>query len=171
MSKTTNASGAAGAGGGATDTAGGDADTGADIEAIKQVKARYFRLMDTKQWDDFGQVFAEDAVVDFSGEMERAGMDGTAGIVSGRDNIVSYVKDAVAQADTVHHGHMPEIALVGPDRAEGIWAMQDIVDFGAAAPFGGLRGYGHYHETYTKDAGGVWRIQTIKLVRLRVDPL
>ena len=29
----------------------------------------------------------------------------------------------LASAVTVHHGHMPEIALLGPDRATGIWAM------------------------------------------------
>ena len=51
----------------------------ADIEAIKRLKARYFRLMDTKQWDDFATVFAEDAVMDMSGELERNGVDGAAG--------------------------------------------------------------------------------------------
>ena len=29
-----------------------------DIEAIKQLKARYFRTMDTKDWDGFADVFA-----------------------------------------------------------------------------------------------------------------
>ena len=33
----------------------------ADIEAIKQLKARYFRLLDTKQWDDLKALFARDA--------------------------------------------------------------------------------------------------------------
>lgn len=51
----------------------------ADIEAIKRLKARYFRLMDTKQWGDFATMFAEDAVMDMSGELERNGVDGTAG--------------------------------------------------------------------------------------------
>jgi 3-phenylpropionate/cinnamic acid dioxygenase small subunit len=32
-----------------------------EIEAIKRLKARYFRLMDTKQWDQWGDVFTEDA--------------------------------------------------------------------------------------------------------------
>ena len=30
-------------------------------EEIKQLKARYFRLMDTKQWQKFAAVFTEDA--------------------------------------------------------------------------------------------------------------
>lgn len=32
------------------------------IEEIKALKARYFRCVDTKDWDGFGAVFATDAV-------------------------------------------------------------------------------------------------------------
>ncbi|WP_166875220.1 nuclear transport factor 2 family protein [Salinibacterium sp. ZJ450] len=31
-----------------------------EIEAIKQLKARYFRALDTKDWDAFRGVFVED---------------------------------------------------------------------------------------------------------------
>jgi hypothetical protein len=31
-----------------------------------------------------------------------------------------------------------------------------------------LQGYGHYHETYRKEAGQ-WKIATLHLTRLRVD--
>ena len=33
------------------------------FEEIKQVKARYFRCMDTKDWEGFARVFAADAVM------------------------------------------------------------------------------------------------------------
>lgn len=145
--------------------------TAADIEAIKQTKARYFRCIDTKRWDDFAQVFAEDAVMDMSGELKRAGADGSSGIIQGREGIRDFVKTAVEAAETVHHGHMPEINLTSAATAEGIWAMYDVVDFGEDAPFRGLRGYGHYHETYTKGKDGVWRIQTCRLTRLRIEVL
>ena len=155
------------AGSGAGDiSAGGGA--AADIEAIKRLKARYFRLMDTKRWDDFALVFAEDAVMDMSGELERNGVDGAAGIVHGRESIRDFVKGAVDAAITAHHGHMPEIHLTGDGTAEGVWAMFDFVDFGEGSPMRGLRGYGHYYETYEKDSGGEWRIKSIKLVRLHV---
>ena len=140
----------------------------ADIEAIKRLKARYFRLMDTKRWDDFALVFAEDAVMDMSGELERNGVDGAAGIVHGRESIRDFVKGAVDAAITAHHGHMPEIHLTGDSTAEGVWAMFDFVDFGEGSPIRGLRGYGHYHETYEKDSSGEWRIKTTKLTRLHV---
>ena len=41
-----------------------DASRLADLEEIKQLKARYFRLMDTKQWDAWGDVFSEDCSMD-----------------------------------------------------------------------------------------------------------
>jgi SnoaL-like domain len=36
------------------------------IEAIKNLKARYFRSVDTKDWDGFKAVFAPDALFDIS---------------------------------------------------------------------------------------------------------
>ena len=33
-----------------------------DIEAIKALKARYFRAMDTKQWEELASCFSEDLV-------------------------------------------------------------------------------------------------------------
>ena len=35
-----------------------------DVEEIKKLKARYFRGLDTKDWDLYSSVFAEDVVVE-----------------------------------------------------------------------------------------------------------
>ena len=136
-----------------------------EIEAIKQLKARYFRLMDTKQWDAFAGVFAPDAVVDVT---EDAGPK--AGHMQGSVEIARKIERAVGSAITVHHGHMPEISITGEDSATGIWSMFDNVEFSPAPDQKGLRGYGHYHEEYTK-IDGRWHIQFMKLSRLRIDPL
>ena len=130
-----------------------------DIEAIRQLKARYFRFLDTKDWDGWGTVFATDAVL----EVPEADV-----VENGRDAIVTAVSGALEGATTVHHGHMPEIELTGPDTATGIWAMEDYVEWTEAGA--GLRGYGHYHEDYVRE-DGEWRIAKSRLVRLRVDPL
>ena len=68
---------------------------------------------------------------------------------------------------------MPEITLLGPGRAAGIWAMFDYVEVEAKPPHPEVRlqGYGHYHETYEKDADGRWRISSLRLTRLRIDSL
>jgi uncharacterized protein (TIGR02246 family) len=133
-----------------------------DIEAIKQLKARYFRCMDTKDWEGFGSVFTTDAHV----VVPEGAMD-----VTGRGEVVSAISGALEGVQTVHHGHMPEIELTGPDSATGIWAMFDYVEFPAAdSGRFGLQGYGHYHERYVRDEGA-WRIAEMRLSRIRVDPL
>ena len=38
----------------------------ADIEAIRQLKARYFRTLDQKDWEGYREVFTDDVVVDTS---------------------------------------------------------------------------------------------------------
>ena len=40
----------------------------AAAEDISKLKARYFRLMDTKRWADWQDVFAPDALMDMTGE-------------------------------------------------------------------------------------------------------
>jgi hypothetical protein len=75
-------------------------------------------------------------------------------------------------ARTVHHGHMPEIELTGADTARGIWAMYDYVEWPpkTSGERVGLQGYGHYREEYVREDGR-WRIQKLRLERLRIDPL
>ena len=134
-----------------------------DIEEIKQLKARYFRNMDLRRWDDWGQVFARQAVM----EVPEADMR-----VVGRDEIVAAVSGALQGATTTHHGHMPEIEVTGPDTARGIWAMFDYVEWREAGGDTrvGLQGYGHYLEEYVRE-DGQWRIAKTRLERLRIDPL
>jgi hypothetical protein len=133
------------------------------IEEIKQLKARYFRLMDTKRWDEWGEVFATGCVM----EVPEADM-----VNAGRAAIVEAVSSALTGATTAHHGHMPEIEVTGPDTARGVWAMFDYVEW--ITPEGGdrvgLQGYGHYHEEYVRE-DGAWRIARTRLERIRVDPL
>ena len=133
------------------------------IEAIKRLKARYFRCLDTKDWDGWGQVFAVDAVL----EVPEAEV-----VEHGREAIVASVSAALVGTTTVHHGHMPEIELTGPDTATGTWAMFDYVEWppSEAGERIGLQGYGHYLEEYVREEGE-WRIARSRLVRLRVDPL
>ena len=131
-----------------------------DIEAIKQLKARYFRCMDTKDWDGMRQVFAQDVHIDTSG-------DG-GGIQDDADDFMAMLRSNIEDVVTVHHGHMPEITLTSPTTATGIWAMEDHLWWPEGAPLKHLHGYGHYHETY-ENGGGVWRIASSRLTRLRMD--
>ena len=128
-----------------------------DVEAIKQLKARYFRTMDTKDWAGMRAVFADDVVMDTTAS--------GGGVVSGADAFIAFLQQILKDVVTVHHGHMPEIEITSPTTAKGIWAMEDLLRWPDGRE---LRGYGHYHETYAR-IDGAWRIQTSKLTRLRMD--
>jgi hypothetical protein len=142
----------------------------ADIEAIKQLKARYFRCMDTKDWSEFREVFTQDAVFDVRGALEPPRPDASYDEppIVGADAIVSYVREGLRQLVSVHHGHMPEIEILPGGEARGLWAMEDILIAPEGAPFRVFRGYGHYRETYRKSSGG-WRIATLRLTRLLIQ--
>ncbi len=128
-----------------------------EIEAIRRLKARYFRLMDTKDWDGMREVFTDDVVIDTA---EAGGQ-----VARGADEFMAFLREALGDAVTVHQGHMPEIDLTSETTATGIWALNDIIIWSSGMR---LDGYGHYHETYEK-SDGEWRIKSSKLTRLHTD--
>jgi uncharacterized protein (TIGR02246 family) len=129
-----------------------------DIEAIKQLRARYTRAIDTKDWDLVRACLAEDA---------RFATEG--GANEGRDTIVAFVSRSLTPLRTVHHVHTPEITFDGPDAASGVWAMNDYVEMVRdGESVWTLRGYGHYLEDYARGADG-WQLKSSTLTRLRVD--
>jgi uncharacterized protein (TIGR02246 family) len=128
-----------------------------DVEAIKQLKARYFRTMDTKDWDGMRAVFTDDVVVDVT--------DSGGEVVCGADAFIVFLRDTLADVVTVHHGHMPEIELTSPTTATGVWAMEDLLRWPNGME---MHGYGHYLETYER-VDGAWLIKTTTLTRLRID--
>ena len=89
-----------------------------DIEAIKQLKARYFRTMDTKDWDAMRQVFTDDVA-------STRPVGGR--VIPGADEFIAYLKETIGDVVTVHHGHMPEIELTSATTATGVWSMEDMI--------------------------------------------
>jgi hypothetical protein len=130
-----------------------------DIEEIKQLKARYFRGLDLKEWDTWGHVFTEDIHTEADGFP-----------FDGRDNFIDAMRQILDGVRTVHHGFMPEITITGPNEATGIWAMRDYLIFPGAGDPVGFIGYGHYQETYVRQ-DGAWRIRHLVLTRIGIDPL
>ena len=133
------------------------------LEEIKQLKARYFRYVDTKDWRGFEGLFTRDAVFDISDDVPGC-------VVTGAAKIAETASVPLADVVSVHHGHCPEIELTSDTTAKGIWAMEDKLRWAenSTAPIRTLHGYGHYHETYECIAGR-WHIKTMKLTRMRVD--
>ncbi|HQS97236.1 MAG: hypothetical protein B7X90_17095 [Novosphingobium sp. 17-62-19] len=136
------------------------------IEEIKQLKARYFRCMDTKDFVGLRKVFADDAVFDAACAFSIDPAEDAANwIHSGGDHIAAFVESSVAPLRTVHHGHCHEIELLGENEARGVIAMEDQIWDADGARV--LHGMGHYHETYRREADG-WKIVTSRISRLHV---
>jgi hypothetical protein len=130
----------------------------ADIEAIKQLKARYFRLMDEQDWSAFGEVFSREVVL------------GDDGSITGRAAAIEYIRSAAHAARTAHQGVAPEIEIVADGQARGVWAMTDYFEVRDTDPPIGFTGYGHYFDDYVHE-DGAWRIAASRLTRLKIVPM
>ena len=135
-----------------------------DLEGIRQLKARYFRLMDTHQWSEWPSCFTDDVFARYEG-VPRASDDLPLDIeINGCADLVEGVKSLMTGAQSIHQGFMPEIELTGADTAKAIWSMFDYV----MLPTCHFNGWGHYHEDYVK-VNGAWRIKRIHLTRLHTQ--
>lgn len=133
-----------------------DAPAFADWLAICNLKAAYCRLLDTKDWAGWEQLFTEDCVFDTTGS--------GGSVIEGRAAMAAFVSQSLATAKTAHQVHAPEMTFDGPDAVDVIWAMQDRVGKDEWA----LTGYGHYHERCVRTQDG-WKIASQKLTRLVVE--
>lgn len=128
-----------------------------EIEAIKQLKARYCRFLDTKDWEAWRGIFSDDFLSDTSPAGGK--------VIRGADDFVAFTHKSLGDRATAHQVCNPEIELTSATTATGIWALEDVVRL---APGVNLRGYGHYRETYEK-VDGRWFITSSTLTRLRED--
>lgn len=136
----------------------------ADRLALQELKATYFRLLDTKQWAAWRELFTDDMVFD----AELGPGAPAQRMTTNADDFVEMVSEQLKDAVTVHQGHMPEHTFLDERNARGVWAMFDWVDSSGSGG-GSMQGFGHYHEHYFKGDDGRWRIKELKLTRLRVD--
>ena len=142
-----------------------DEDRLADRLALQELKASYFRYLDTKQWPAWRELFTDDMVFYADDAPVPSGIPP---MTTNGDDFVEMVSSLLANAVTVHQGHMPELRFTDQENANGIWAMFDWVD---SSGRGGtsMQGFGHYHEHYVKGDDGSWRIKELRLTRLRTD--
>jgi hypothetical protein len=145
------------------------------IEEIRELKARYFRCMDTKDWEGLATIFAHDATFDATDSIRDGSSPDTAHQklpdwhYSGGKAIFEFIKGVVTPLVTVHHGHVPEVKILSATTAEAVWPMEDRVrEIQDGVVVREFHGFGHYWETYVR-ANGQWRIKTSKITRLRVD--
>lgn len=137
------------------------------IEHIRNLKARYLRLIDTKDWQALPDLFTHDHKV--------LTPDGRIWLCGG-EAYASSLRDSLDRADSFHQGLTAEIEIAPDGTAHGIWAMQDRITWHDVHPREGwkaISGRGHYHETYRHEPDrhetGGWRIASLCLVRTALD--
>lgn len=115
-----------------------------DVEEIKQLKYRYLRTLDCKQWGVFEQCFLPEVTADYAGL-----------VFADRDGLVGFMREHMGEGVlSMHQVHHPEIRVDG-DTATGTWYLQDRVvvpdlDFV-------LEGAAFYEDRYVRTPEG-WRV-------------
>ena len=128
-----------------------------DIERIRQLKYRYFRGIDTADIELLRGVLTEDVHIDYQGGTYRWQVDGREAMLA--SIAAAFNEHAVA----CHTGHHPEVEVLTPTTATGIWYLTDV--------FINLRenlvttGSALYRDEYVKQFDG-WRIKSSTYQRI-----
>ena len=112
----------------------------ADIEQIKQLKARYCLLLDAQEWAQLERLFVPDARFEVA-----------SGTYSSAGAFVENLRASLAGESHVHVAQMPIIELTGPDSARALWT------------FSNRGALGHYEDEYVRTDAG-WRISASTMI-------
>jgi hypothetical protein len=118
-----------------------------DVEQLRQLKYRYLRTLDLKQWDAFQECFVEDATGSYA-ELR----------FGSRAELVDYMRTNLGpDRITLHQAHHPEIDVDG-DEATGRWYLHDKVfvpEFDVA-----IEGAAFYEDRMVRTPDG-WRFRHV----------
>jgi ketosteroid isomerase-like protein len=127
-----------------------------EIEEIKQLKSRYFRYLDAKDWPGLAACMTDDVTFDYPAEQIH---------LSGNKDVIADFSKRHATTVTAHTGSVPSIELKDTYHAEGFWFMTDyIINVDEKKQLTVTQGFGRYFESYERE-NGVWRIKAILLER------
>ncbi len=129
------------------------------IEEIKRLKHRYFRTLDLKDWEPFGDCLATDVRARYGTQAMGEPLH-----YESREAVVEFMSQNLGPGVvTMHVAQHPEIDVDG-DTATGSWGFEDTVivpDFKML-----IRGAGYYRDTYRRDSDGAWRIASTEYERI-----
>jgi hypothetical protein len=129
------------------------------VEQIRQLKYRYFRTLDLKEWDEFGDCLTEDVEARYGTQAMGEPLH-----FDNRADVVTFMSGNLGTGIiSMHIANHPEIDVDG-DTARGSWGFEDTVivpDFKVQ-----IRGGGYYRDEYRRDADGKWRISGTSYERI-----
>lgn len=90
-----------------------------DIEAIRQLQAKYQRCLDTRDFDGIGDCFSEEVVSSYgNGSMSY----------KGRDEVIGFLRDAMTLSmPSTHLIHGGEIDVKDSGNASAKWYLEDYL--------------------------------------------
>ncbi|HET9968359.1 MAG TPA: nuclear transport factor 2 family protein [Streptosporangiaceae bacterium] len=128
------------------------------LEEIRQVKYRSLRCVDLKRWDEIGDVFTEDADLDYGTVAYGKPLQ-----IVGRPGIVAFFRTKLGPDTlTSHSAGQPEIT-VAESTATGIWQVHDTVLATRHRML--ITGAAFHHDRYERGADGRWRVAGTRCVR------
>ena len=121
------------------------------LETLRQLKYRYFRSLDLKDWEVFADTLTVDAVGAYGTKVYGEPLT-----LDGRSAIADFMREKLpGGVVTMHVASHPELEVDG-DRAEGSWAFEDTVIVPEMRVL--IRGAGYYRDHYRREPDGQWRI-------------
>lgn len=125
-----------------------------DIEAIKQLKARYCEICDHDNYDAdaMATLFTEDGTWESSRVGKAEGREAIRELFSGFPKRIARAQHIVAN---------PLIEVDG-DRAHGVWYLISAVDQSDGTKYKWPSGAARYHEDYVKQ-NGEWKIRHLRV--------
>lgn len=119
-----------------------------EIHLIERLKYRYTRALDQKLFDEIEELFTEDATASYGGG---------AYVFANRAEVIDFLRTSMGSTSmlTSHRVHQPEIDLLGPHEAVGVWALEDVVVHGELGLT--IQGAAFYTDRYRK-VDGEWLI-------------
>jgi uncharacterized protein (TIGR02246 family) len=122
------------------------------LEEIRRLKYRYLRCVDLKLWDEFAEVFTQDAVAEYDTPVLGKTLR-----LEGRDAIVQYMRENLDSGKiSAHTAGCPEIDVDG-DRATGIWSLDDTIIIPEHNLL--IRGAAFYRDVYRRGEDGRWLVE------------
>lgn len=130
-----------------------------DTIEIMNLKGKYFRCLDSKDWDGLETTFSPNITTSYSnGKL----------VFHGPKEVTGYFKHSMpASMLSMHMGHTPEISIESETTATGRWYLQDNLIFTEGSDYEGvgIQGAAFYTDKYEK-VDGKWLIAETGYVRL-----
>jgi hypothetical protein len=127
-----------------------------ELEQIKRLKARYYRLQDQDRWDEWAELFTVDCGI--ADPFDHDVLHRSGASIAARTAEV-----AAATSHRAHRGTMPDIEILDERTARGTWAL--VCGNLLPAPDGTEAFafiFGYYTDEYRKGDDGQWRIHTMR---------